>query len=216
MRCSCYDNNSTRYTPDELLSTLASVDGIDAAVVVPWSFRYGPGPGAKKQWDSNYCQYSMIEHARRRFLALAAAAVNLDIDELVVSEAGASLFDVLLAEESGAIRFSGQWVETVEGSNGRSPKFSDFSYLDSRRDRSLEKWAAVPAAIPYEYQWQVHGFGGGFTPPIVDDLKHRHFRGMNYNWKYNRTRVETLEPEFHTVDSALVRSMQQVGWARQQ
>jgi hypothetical protein len=211
-----YDNNSTRYTPQEILSTLASVDGIDAAVVVPWSYRYGPGPGPKKQWDSNYCQYSMIEHARRRFLALAAAAVNLDIDELVVSEDGVSMFDHLAAEKSGAIRFSGRWVETVDGARDGSPRFIDFSYVDSRRDRSLEKWAAVPAAIPYENQWQVHGFGGGFEPPIVYDLNHRHFRGINYNWKYDRTNVDPLEPEFHSVDATLVRSMEQVGWVRQQ
>jgi hypothetical protein len=210
-----YDNNSTRYSPADVLATLASVPGIEAAVVVPWPFPYGPGPGPKKLWDSNYCQYSMIEHARRRFLSAAEAAVNIDIDELVVSDDQRTLFDHLFAEKAGAIRFTGQWVETVAGAENRLPRFADFAYQDSRRGKSLEKWAVVPAAVPYDYQWQVHGFGGGFTPPTVEHLKHRHFRGINYDWKYNRTQVAERDPDVHRVDEPLVRSMRAAGWSVQ-
>lgn len=209
-----YDNNSSTYRVEDILATLASAPGIDAAVVVPWHFPYGPGPGPKKLWDSNYCQYSMIEHARRRFLLEAEAAVNLDIDELVVSDDERTIFDHLDAEPTGAIRFSGQWVETVMGSEDSLPRFVDYSFKDNRRDKSLEKWAVAPSKVPLEYQWQVHGFGGGFTPPIIESLKHRHFRGINYNWKYDRTSVTEFNPEHHEMDHRLVNSMKRVGWVR--
>ncbi|MGP5600644.1 glycosyltransferase family 92 protein [Glutamicibacter arilaitensis] len=204
-----YDNNSSQYSVTQILETLKSVSGIKQGIVVPWNFKYGPGAGPKKEWDSNYCQYGVLEHARRRFLRESSMVINVDIDELVVSEDASSLFDELNESENGALRFSGAWVETVGQSDreAKLPRFVDFKYRDSRKQKSLEKWALIPKRIPEKFQWQVHGLGGGFNVPISGKFIHRHYLGINSNWKYDRTKTTAYDEEHHFLDEKLIAAL---------
>ena len=104
-----YDNASTRYTTTDLLALFRSIPGLDAAVVVPWTYKFGPPGNRSKDWDSHHGQYVMLEHARRRFLVDAAAMVNLDVDELVVTDDGVSLFEHLARSAEGALIYPGRW-----------------------------------------------------------------------------------------------------------
>lgn len=209
-----YDNNSSKYSPNDILNVFKSIKEIKKAVVVPWNFKYGPGSGPNKEWDSNYCQYGVLEHAKRRYLRQSNVVVNVDIDELVVKENDISLVDGVLASKDGAIRFSGSWVETVQIDNQseRLPRFTDFKYKDIKKSKSLEKWAISPKRVDDKYQWQVHGFGGGFEPEISQDFVHRHYLGINTNWKYNRTSIVDYDPATHEVDQKLEAALQQAGF----
>src|SRR5262249_24401538 len=78
-----YDNASTIYSPTELMERLRPMPGMNETCVVSWPFKYGPlGLGLLHYWDSNFCQYGMLEHARWMFLQQARSALNSDIDEL--------------------------------------------------------------------------------------------------------------------------------------
>jgi hypothetical protein len=67
-----YDNNSDNYTLEELKEYLIKENlGVDV-ILVPWNFKYGPQGGASTglknaPWDSDFCQYGMMEHAKERF-----------------------------------------------------------------------------------------------------------------------------------------------------
>jgi len=106
-----YDNSSTTYSAEVLLSALVEVSGFDPICVVPWPFKYGPqGLDATRFWDSDFCQIGVLEHARWRFLQEARSVLNSDIDELVVSSNGWSIFETVERSWSGVMRFHGVWV----------------------------------------------------------------------------------------------------------
>jgi hypothetical protein len=169
-----YDNASTRYAPAELATAIAAVPGIEAACVVAWPFKYGPqGLDARRFWDSDFCQSGVFEHARWCFLAAARSAMNADVDELVVSRDGRSVFEAAEHAPFGVVRYRGTWVPGIEGmtrtaTDQRPLRYRDFAHvLQPRRvsrwnivsgyeDRCPPKWAVVPRRCPDHAQWSVH------------------------------------------------------------
>ena len=169
-----YDNASTEYAPATLAGALAAVPGIEAACVVAWPFKYGPqGLDARRFWDSDFCQSGALEHARWCFLAAARSAMNADIDELVVSRDGRSVFEAAERAPFGVVRYRGAWVPGIEATT-RTPtdrlplRHRDFEHvLEPRRvwrwgvvpayeDRCPPKWVVVPRRCPDHAQWSVH------------------------------------------------------------
>lgn len=202
-----YDNGSTDYTTDELVAVLRSIEGIEAAVVVDWPFKYGPGGINAQTWDSDYCQYSAIEHARRRFLKYCQGVVSVDIDELVVTDDERSVFDHLSASKSGALLFEGRWIENVTDVVGRLPKFTDYQYFDVNVAPATRKWVLDPMRVPEQYQWNVHSFAKGFIPDHPVGVSHRHFVGINSNWKKDRTTKIVFEADRHVSDIVLTSAL---------
>ena len=96
-----YDNNSTEYQIDDIKKYLVNNLSIDIEIyIVPWNFQYGPlGYDSEKNielpWDSDFCQYGMLEHAKERFLSLAAGVINADIDEFLITPKNRSIFTYL-------------------------------------------------------------------------------------------------------------------------
>lgn len=202
-----YDNGSTAYTHDELLETLRSVEGIEAAVVVDWPFKYGPGGTTAGTWDSDFCQYSALEHARFRFARSASAVASVDIDELIVVDDQKSVFEHLKQSGSGALLFEGRWIENVSDSTNLPPRFSDYVYYDPAVPATTKKWVIDPSRIPEDSQWIVHGFTGGFEPDNPKGISHRHFVGINSNWKKDRTTRVPFDANRHVLDGPLKSSI---------
>lgn len=206
-----YDNASTAYGPEALLESLAAVEGIAVARVVSWPFRYGPqGLDAWRFWDSDFCQHGALEHARRRFLATAAGAQNADVDEMLVSRSGRSVFDAAARDRFGIARYEGRWVAmSGDGSGpGGEPTHRDHSLMLRRRPirrfgilpadghACPPKWTVVPSRIPDHVQWSVHSLGRWLPGRRKRaDFSYRHFLGITDNWKYQRTASADGEPE---------------------
>ena len=224
-----YDNDSSRYTAAELLAAVRSVGGIAAAAVVHWPFRYGPqGTLARGLWDSDFCQLGAWEHARRRFLGDARSAMNSDIDELVLCEESASIFDRAERSRFGIVRYAGRWVVATETRDrGRLPRHRDFDIAlrpQMQRTRLLlkrdvvacfPKWTLVPGRVPERTQWKVHTIGGWLPARLkTRDASFRHFREIGGNWKYERTVRESFDPARHVKDDALRRALDRVNWSR--
>lgn len=205
-----YDNNSDNYTLEDIQEALNSVNGLESIGIVHWPYKYGPGAGDIGNWDSDFCQYSLIEHARRRFLSRAIGVINADIDELVVCNDGTSIFTKLLLSPKGAISYNGIWLEPV--GDFPDPRHKNFRYFRTARDPATKKWTAKPSAIPDDVQMHVHGFGSSFEPLYFDDVKHRHFSAINYDWKTKRSKPIAYKASIHEVDTYYVKAMQAIGW----
>ena len=203
-----YDNASTNASPAEIQQTIASVPGIDTAVVVGWPYKFGPQGIDRYTWDSDYCQYGILEHARHRFLAKARGVLQIDIDEFPIVEAGESVFD-LATSARDYIRFDCRWIESVTGDMpGPGPRrHRDYRYYDAvNTPRRIEKkWAVVPIRCPGSAQWMVHKI-----TDIARDAETsarvclRHFKAINTNWRLDRWQPESLDPACHRIDEELV------------
>jgi len=226
-----YDNGSTAYNSATLSAALQSIAGIAASVVVEWPYRYGPQGTRQDHWDSDFCQLGAWEHARWCFLQQARSAMNSDIDELVLSRGGRSVFEAAERSPFGFIRYKGRWIIGVERHDKdigeRLPRHRDFSvlmppdyrwsWLRGRRDlnRCSAKWTIVPARCPRRVQWHVHGIASWLPSrlPCSRDFSFAHFREIGSNWKYQRTSRVAFDPAIHVVDDLLLQMLARVDWA---
>ncbi len=213
-----YDNGSTDYSAKDVLRAVSDVDGIAAAVVVTWPFPFGPqgGSGGGVQnapWDSDFCEYGIMEHARRRFLTQAAGVVNADIDELVIRESGGTVFDELEASGAGVLLYAGRWIEALGATGGSVPRFTDFRFYNVDRAKTTMKWTANPARIRAATQWKTH-YVHGVNVTTTEAVLHRHFEGITSRWKRQGGARGHVDPAKHRVDSRLVEAMNRAFGAR--
>ncbi|WP_146070503.1 hypothetical protein [Arthrobacter sp. 08Y14] len=204
-----YDNGSTAYGPEDVLDAI-SMHGVKTAVVVRWPFKFGPQGGnwnglKNAPWDSDYCEYGIMEHARRRFLESARGVLNADVDELVMTKGDGTVFDAALASRTGAVYYTGRWIETA-GQTGTSESFADYTYYDTRRPPTTPKWTIAPQKMSRAIQWKTHAVVG-IKMEECKATMHRHFMGISSDWKWQRTKQKPVTSH-HQVDIDLRRSME--------
>lgn len=200
-----YDNESTRYSVSDVHRTLSSVPGLEVVVVIGWNYKFGPGGGESKQWDSDFSQYGALEHARHRFLAFAEACVHADIDELVVTDDRSTVFDRVLGSRTGLITYRGVWIENVRDEQPDAPRrHSQFRFRLPKAPTPVgPKWAVDPSRCPPSAQWRVHDVSGMRSDARASKgVLTRHFRAINTNWKFVRWEPAALTPQ-HFVDTEL-------------
>jgi hypothetical protein len=207
-----YDNGSTKYNTSDVLEALGSVEGIEVAVVVDWPFPFGPQAGnwdglRGVKWDSSYCQSTLLEHARWRYLNEAAGVLHCDIDELMVSETG-TFFDDLDASD-GLIFSEGRWIEAIrkDGSAG-VPRFIDYQWWDDRRQPTTRKWLVDPRRCSHAKGWRTHGVLG-VEGQLSTNTSHRHFRGISTSWKFDRSDTTEVDTDHHHRDDVLLAALEQ-------
>lgn len=206
-----YDNGSTIYTPADILDTVGSIDGLKTLVVVDWPFKFGPQGGSwdglmNAPWDSDFCEYGIMEHARWRFLLAANAVVNADIDELVLTDHPRTVLDVLAESSAPVVRFLGRWIENTATISDRLPRFGDFNTYDVSRNSSTPKWVARPADVPEASQWKTHEIRGADTTDS-SAVMHRHFMAINSDWKRERTGVRAISTSNQRIDEVLAEAL---------
>ena len=200
-----YDNASTRYEAADLEEAIASIDGIDTALVIRWPFKIGPGGEGRAAWDSDYGQYGLLEHARRRFLSTAGAVMSIDIDELVLTDNGSSIFDTVRRSDTGYVRFAGRWIENATSAVPDPTRRRHQHYVYYREGPpAASKWAVVPGRCPHGVQWRVHDIHGMEPDSRASAaVTYRHFRAISTNWKYERWKPEVVNPAIHRMDEEL-------------
>ncbi|MFI6941644.1 glycosyltransferase family 92 protein [Streptomyces sp. NPDC050418] len=195
-----YDNNSTNYSAREVADAIASVEGITTAVIVAWNYPWGPNSGPNNVWDSDYCQYSLLEHGRFRYLSRAAGVINADIDELVLTGDARSVFDHAAESEVGAISYTGYWIAKATSTPlnpRRQRRFVDYRHRS--KGTTTVKWTVLPELLDDSTtQWRVHSVVGAGTER-TERIHHRHYQGVNNGWKYNRGEG-LAKPGTHTYD----------------
>ena len=221
-----YDNASTHYDLNELVGRLSSIGGLAFVGVVPFPFRFGPpGLGLRKSWDSNFLQIGSLEHARWRFLLDARSFLNTDVDELVVSRNGKSVFEA--AERHGVARFYGAWMPNIRASvldQNKPVRHTDFALVEAPiysfalppyRNLCQPKWAVAPRAVPALGHMTHHRIKNWWRSQMWDPrFSFRHFRGLSTGWKYKRDASETFDPAKHRIDENLKAAFARVDWQR--
>lgn len=224
-----YDNGSDRYSLEALAESIGAVGGMAEAVVVSWPFKYGPQSfHPSRYWDSNFTQLGMLEHARRRFLEAAASVQNSDVDELVLTEDGTSIFAAAEKSRFGFVRYRGDWVVGTADQPRRADgtvRHTDFTTLlkppARRRFGVLPmtggicpcKWTLVPSRCPDRAQWGIHAISRWVVGRRTDRaMAYRHFREISDNWKYKRTGADAFDPALHERDARLAERYGAVDW----
>lgn len=227
-----YDNNSTKYDLEGLADAISSLDGIDAACLVSWPFRYGPqGVDELRFWDSDFCQRGMLEHARWLFLQKARSVLNGDVDELIVNKSGRSIFEATEASLTGMTRFWGVWVYGVHGGpesvHEGSHSYASYPYyLNPKRASEVwhrngfcnSKWCVVPSRCMPKFQWVVHEINGwrGYYSKFSKSTNfiYRHYREISDSWHYDRNTRYDYKPDVFLPDDAIRKTFGKVSWEK--
>jgi hypothetical protein len=210
-----YDNASTKYEISKIHETISSIPGIEVAVVVHWPYKFGPvgsesfhGPQGLP-WDSTYSQLGILEHARHRFLALAEAVVNADVDELVLTKSNASVFELLSRSHTGYLEYPGHWIESATESTRTDRRHFDFVYRSAAPvELAKPKWTIAPRRCPPYSQWLVHAVRGMQSDALACEVSYRHFRAISTGWKYPRGKLERPSERDYVRDDELVTWME--------
>jgi len=91
-----FDNGSDAYSPGEIASTLSGIDGLKTFKVVSVPFKYGPNALGKRWARGKFLQTALFNLARLSYLRESAATLIVDIDELVQTTGGKTVFDYTL------------------------------------------------------------------------------------------------------------------------
>ena len=208
-----FDNGSTRYGKGEIEATLLGVAGIDKLIVERWPYRYGMTDTAHlvNPYYVLYLQVSAMSVVLRRFAARAYGILNCDVDELAVSPAGTSIFDLTRNSRHGLVVMRGRFIEAIAAPDappeGRRHRHFVGHFGASIRALSRpQKWAIDPTRAWFEslavhpYMHWIEGaplFGKSALPGVF----YRHFRAINTNWKdRRRTQARSLNREKLVID----------------
>lgn len=218
-----YDNNSTRYSAADLRGELRAAFPEMVIEVVAWPFLYGPQggmagavDGQEAPWDSDYCQSGSLQHARFRFLRRARSVLNVDIDELVLSNQGRQIFAATEQSRAGFIKFPGRWITGLAdrpiANSGAS--LGDFVLYD-RQEQVVcpPKWCVVPHARQrWGQHWSVHNiFGARANRHLSDEFTYRHMRAISNNWKADRREDQGVDETAFATDEALSAAFTAIG-----
>ncbi len=207
-----YHNDCPNRTSAQIAHALEGLPGVELVVVANWPYPYGPSDGGTGKWDSNFCQVGMLEQMRWRFLQDARSVLHSDIDELIVTNNGSSVFEMAEQAVEQYVQFPGQWVSgdgPIAGIGERRHK--DFCHLvDDPDGKAVEyKWAAVPKAFGEDKRWIVHELSHSTSScPPFEVAGLRHFRPINTGWKLDRIPTGSVVKP----DDMLREAYRKVGW----
>ncbi|MDO8359692.1 MAG: hypothetical protein Q7T08_06595 [Devosia sp.] len=192
-----FDNGSRRYAVGDVEETLRSVLGLTHVAVPVWTQNFGrtdPVVRVDPYW-AHFPQIAAMSVVLRRYGAAAAGLLNCDIDELARRPEGGSIYDAASRTKHGLAVFRGQWIEAVPEAGGPARDHSGFRMRLADPRRALarpNKWALDPRRAwvanlgvhPYWHWIAGRPLFGKVSPA---GSLYWHFRGINTNWKADRT-----------------------------
>ena len=205
-----FDNGSTRYETQAIEETLLGVDGIERVAVESWPWRYGMTDAAllANPFYILFLQVSSMSVVLRRFGSAAYGILNADIDELVATPAGTTIFELAKQAPNGLVVMRGHYMEPLaDGTGPHTHRDYTRMFADPKRAASRQKkWAIDPSrqwfedlrVQPYMHWIEHRPWFGKSTP---DGVFYRHFRGINTNWKDNRTDASAIRGDELVIDA---------------
>jgi hypothetical protein len=230
-----FDNNSQNYSKDDMLATLQQVAGIETVRVVNWPFKFGVmdklGQDNGLNQNVRFAQPPMYPAFFLRLGQKAASILNVDVDELVLSSTGKSIFSSVERRLFGTIKFDRFLVENArEATKGEfSSAFLGFHFRDKNRtgrQDNLRKWAIAPRKLkvtkktPMPWTHRVYGVLNPY--PVSKDFKCYHFASVNTGWRAKTQKGERKEwqhqrhipvpfdPEKHVKDEFLANKLSEI------
>lgn len=229
-----FDNNSDAYTRLDIAAALDEVEGIDVVDVVDWPFHFGTMDKVAQSLGGNgYVRFAQPVMYMSFYLRLAKRArsfVNVDIDELVLSTKGRSIFELVEKRFFGCAKFERFLVENVAEAKKHSQlRFDNFVYRNRAklgRQDQFKKWAMAPNKVWAKNKIALpntHWLSGIWNPyPVTKDFKCYHFAGINTGWRAKVQKGERKEwqhqrhipvpfdPEKHVKDQFLANKLNEI------
>jgi len=224
-----FDNGSNAYSKKELELAISAVQGIEKVLVVGWPYKFGANDRVGQQNGLSvfvrFAQPVMYFEMYLRYGQTASSLLNVDIDELLVSDNRESIFELAEKRFFGCVKFERYLVENV----AKNKLQDEFSFVDfcvrqkaklGRQD-SFKKWAFAPSKVKSVKRIALpntHWIRGIINPyQTAKQMKCFHFAGIGTGWQAqvydNKWRVWQLkrhitgefDPELHIEDQRLKR-----------
>lgn len=203
-----HDNGSTAYDAADLARAVAAVPGLDLVAIARAPFPYGTTDKVEAgEVRPNYLQPALLNLARCDLLREARAVLNADIDELVLSRDGSSVFDAARSSLFRAARLPVYWADPPPGTEGPAIQTAH-RYRLTPKPRTPRKWCAVPRGwLSRLGGWHVHHVGGEMFKLVPEDTAHEvvHCRATSTGWHPYKRRHH--EDEARAEDPELVALM---------
>jgi hypothetical protein len=197
-----YNNQSQDYTSEELEFAISRDDMIIKVVDydVPFGCMGGGDwewqgrKGTHLPWDSDFAQYSMLEHAKWRYLHCADLVINADTDELLYTKNMSikELSEYCKHSSNSVWLYRGTWIEPVSSVDGQiaadvpfcQRKFSNYWHTANSNQRGIGiKWLLNPQRN-LQYQWHLHRTFGPHM--LTEEIGFGHYMAMNTSWSWKR------------------------------
>lgn len=199
-----YLTGSDRGIAEDLLARLKKVRGLEVAALIDWPYRrVAPVPSAApKTIDPG--DFSILEHARRRFLQTAAGVIHQNVDELPISLDGRSIFDLLATSPHAAMTYRGRAMTRAGASTSGPPRFSDYRYVDVHRDLARQRWVIDPRRASDRGQWMPHGLLS-IDSVRTDAVDYRRFEALAP--AAQPTPEQPIDPAIHAIDHDFIAAL---------
>lgn len=183
------DNASDAYSLEALEAALQSLGVLRTLRIISAPFRHGLNSAiCRRASETRFLQPALINLTRDLLLQDARAVLVCDIDELVVSRTGESIFDHGAAHPLGYVRFPGYW-RFPEAGQTAPPRHRDHVWQSTSDSAPCPaKYVAVPGGPLGTGSWMVHNLEGRKAARyITTDFWFAHCRDISTNWKSART-----------------------------
>lgn len=179
-----FDNGSDLYPPDAVVRVIANVPGIRECLVVSVPHRYGPHRAPYRGLaKSRFLQPALWNIAKLKYLGGCRASLFIDIDEMVYTNNGRSIFDATVSKYWGYITFSGEWWDSAVD-------FSVVKHEDHFRESPAgkacpTKYCLTPKSPFWRFSLSVHKFENDLFKlyPSSSEFWYAHHRKITSNWK---------------------------------
>lgn len=185
-----FDNGSDAYSLADIAGTLSGIDGLKTFKVVSAPFRYGPNGRVKRWTKAKFLQPALLNLARLSYLRESAATLAIDIDELVQTTGGKTVFDYTAGSLLGFTRIKGRNRYAISARQQDSIRHKDHLHIVADDRGKHPKYCIVPSGPLRFFDWTVHGLG---MYPFGRFSFHRcvgfdHFCQICTNWRGDRSR----------------------------
>jgi hypothetical protein len=197
------DNGSSAYSMSELSAVLEKLVGSRFGIVLA-PLPYGPSKGAKSGLGrAQFFQTAMLNMVRDRFLTHAEGVLSVDIDELVVSRAGRSIFESLNSSRFGFMSFDGGWRYPEDHLRATH---CDHIWIAEGDKACPSKYCYRPKSFLGKQVLGVHGLQrvSRRWMPSSNEFYFAHCRNISTGWKWGRER----KLAFSAKDEHLIKALQ--------
>lgn len=200
-----FDNGSNAYNVDAIHACLADIPGLEKICVISVPYPYGYKDDILKvnpYWPQ-FLQVSCMSIVLRRFGVNANSIVNLDIDELAVSDG--QICSLVKSTDIGILSMKGVWIEPIAEEGSDQVDHRSFSTVKKNPEEShvsagkwvidpSRKWLAKYNVFPYMHWIEGRPLLGR---RYIGNAHFLHFKAINTGWKVNRHKPQLFDDLIH-------------------